>query len=83
MDDLNIISQNVNGLNNCVKRKKILQQLKKEKDILFLQESHSTQEEHKKLGRKANAEVFSSSYSSSRRRGATIIKTHQFRRSIV
>ncbi len=39
MNDLNIMSQNVHGLNNCIKRK-ILQQLKKEKgNILFLQET--------------------------------------------
>lgn len=77
MSDLNIISQNVNGLNNCIKRNKILQQLKKEKgDILLLQETHLTQEEHRKLGRISNAQVFSSSYSSSRRGVATIIKNH-------
>ena len=61
MTDLNIISQNVNGLNNYIKRRKILQQLEKEKiDILFLQETHLTQEEHKKLGRIANAQIYSS-----------------------
>ena len=77
MTDLNIISQNVNGLNNYIKRRKILQQLEKEKgDILFLQETHLTQEEHKKLGRIANAQIYSSSYTSSRRGVATIIKNH-------
>lgn len=40
---VNIISQNVNGFNNYIKRKKILQQLKNEKgDIVFLRNTFDT-----------------------------------------
>lgn len=74
---MKIISLNVNGLNNNVKRKKILQQLNREKgDILFLQETHLTQIEHKKLSKVTNAQIFSSSFNSKRRGVATIIKSH-------
>lgn len=60
-----------------LRKKKVLQQLKKEKgDLVFLQETHLTQEEHKKLSKITNAQVFSSSYSSARRGVATIIKAH-------
>lgn len=50
MGDLKIISLNVNGLNNVIKRKKILVEMDKNKaDILFLQETHLEKQEHEKL----------------------------------
>lgn len=49
---MKFISFNVNGLNSPVKLKQVIQYLKKHKaDIAFIQETHLTVEEHKKLKR--------------------------------
>ena len=46
------VSFNVNGLNGPVKRKRVLTYLKKLKiDIAFIQETHLTPLEHRKLKR--------------------------------
>lgn len=77
MSDLNIISLNVNGLNNVVKRKKILLQMERDKgDVVFLQEMHLRRQEHEKLKRTNNSQVYYSSCSSARRGVAIIIKSH-------
>lgn len=70
-----IISYNVNGVLNPVKRSKILSKKKKEKaQIVLLQETHMSQPEHAKLKRFGFKYVFSSSYTSGHRRGvATLI----------
>lgn len=74
MKPLKITSYNVNGLKNPIKRKKILQQLKKDGgDIAFLQETHLNKSEHEKLGKLATAQVFYSSHKSSRRGVAILI----------
>lgn len=71
MKTLKIISYNVNGINNPIKSKKLLQQLKKETgDIIFLQEMHLVKLEHEKL---TNAQVYYSSYKSSKRGVAILI----------
>lgn len=45
--DVKIISFNVNGVLNPIKRSKILSKLKKEKaQVAFLQETHMSQSEH-------------------------------------
>ena len=50
MSDLKIISLNADGLNNAVKRKKILLQMERDKtDVIFLQETHLRRQEHEKV----------------------------------
>ena len=71
---LKVISYNVKGLNNPVKRKKILTQLKQlHCQIAYLQESHLSDEEHKKLIRSWASQVFFSSHPSGRRCGVAIL----------
>lgn len=69
-----IVTYNVNGLGNPVKRSKIMTKLKKEEiDIALLQETHLTQVEHEKL-KKWKFKQYSSSCSQSAKRGvATLI----------
>ena len=53
---IEVTSLNINGLNNPMKRKKVLLKQKRERgDVIFLQEIHPSEEEDKKLGRLANA----------------------------
>ena len=74
MKALKIISHNVNGINNPIKRKKLLQLFKKEAgDIIFLQETHLVKSEHEKLKKLTKAQVYYSSYKSSKRGVAIII----------
>ncbi len=59
MSAKNIISLNANGLNNVVKRNKILLQMERDKgDVVFLQETHLRQQEHKKLKKATNSQVY-------------------------
>lgn len=75
MSTTKYISLNVKGINNAVKRKKILSWFKKEKvNIALLQETHLTDEEHKKLKREWVGQVYYSSFSSSKRGVAILIK---------
>ena len=68
------VSFNVNGLNGPVKRKRVLTQLKKlQTDIAFLQETHLTTQEHKKLRREWVGHVLSSSFNSKARGVAILI----------
>lgn len=51
-DKVKIISYNVNGLSNPIKRNKILTKMKKEQvQIVYLQETHLDCKEHEKLKR--------------------------------
>lgn len=69
-----IISYNVKGLTNPIKRAKILTKLKKEKGkIIFLQETHLANEEHLKWKRQGFDKVYYSSYESGHRRGVAIL----------
>lgn len=69
-----IISFDVNGVLNPIKRSKILSKLKKEKaQIAFLQETHMSQSEHAKLQRLGFRQVFSSSFKSGHKRGVAIL----------
>lgn len=74
---LKIISLNVNGVLNPVKRTKILTKLKKEKaQVAFLQETHMSQSEHVALKKQGFKHVFASSYKSAHKRGvATLISS--------
>lgn len=67
----------MNGLNNKVKREKVLLQMEKDKaDIIYLQETHLQKQEYEKLKRKNNNQIYFSSYNSSQRGVAVIIKSH-------
>lgn len=68
-----IVTYNVNGLGNPVKRRKIMTKLKKEEiDIALLQETHLTQVEHEKL-KKWKFKQYSSSCSQSAKRGVSTL----------
>lgn len=65
-------SYNVHGLNHPIKRKKILNQLKKLKCLIaLLQETHLSGEENEKLKREWVNQVYYASYG--KRRGVTIL----------
>lgn len=71
---LNVITFNVRGLGHPIKRKRVLTFLKKEKvDIAFLQETHLSKEEHKKLKRDWVRQVYFSSFTSNKRGTAILI----------
>ena len=71
---LNVITFNVRGLGNPIKRKRVLTFLKKGKiDIAFLQETHLSNEEHKKLKRDWVGQVYFSSFTSKKRGTALLI----------
>lgn len=73
-EPIEIVSFNVNGVLNPIKRSKILTKLKREKaQIAFLQETHLSQSEHAKLKRQGFKSVFSSSYKTGSRRGVAIL----------
>lgn len=77
MYDLKIVSLNVNGMHNVIKRKKILLEMKNEKaDIIYLQETHLEKEEHEKLKKITKSEVYFSSYNTKQRGVAIIIKNY-------
>ena len=69
-----ILSLNINGLNNPVKRQKIMTKLKKDKSqIIFLQETHLSGLESEKLKRFGYANSFYSSFRHGCRRGVIIL----------
>lgn len=60
---LKFVSFNVKGSNGPIKRKRVLTYLKKLKvDLVFLQETHLTAQEHKKLKTEWVGQVVSSSF---------------------
>lgn len=74
MQNVNIATYNVHGLNNPVKRGKILAQLKKDKvQVAYLQETHLNTTEHAKLNRMGFKYVFASSDRSGHKRGVAIL----------
>lgn len=71
---LKIISYNVKGLHNPMKRKKILNQLKQYKcQIALLQETHLSDIKHEKLKKSWADKVFYSSHKSGKKRGVAIL----------
>lgn len=75
--ELKIISFNVNGVLNPVKRSKILTKLRKDKaQIAFLQETHMSEFEHAKLKRQGFKYVFASSHKSAHKRGVATLITN-------
>lgn len=74
MDELNFISYNIRGINNPIKRKKILGQLKKLPcSVALIQEMHLSQAEHIKLKREWVDQVYSASCGSKKKRGVAIL----------
>uniref|UniRef100_A0A671TPP2 Reverse transcriptase domain-containing protein n=1 Tax=Sparus aurata TaxID=8175 RepID=A0A671TPP2_SPAAU len=77
MCDLKVISLNVNGINNVIKRRKILLEMEKEKaDIVYLQETHLEKQEHEKLKKITKSQVYYSTYNSKQSGVVIIIKPH-------
>lgn len=76
-DPVKIITFNVNGVLNPIKRHKILTKLKREKaQFALLQETHMSQAEHLKLKRMGFRHVFSSADGTSHKKGvATLISS--------
>ena len=73
MGSLKVVSYNVKGLHNPVKRKKILNQLKQYKcQIALLQETHLSDTEHEKLKKSWADKVFYSSHKHDTRKMANI-----------
>ena len=74
MQSIRLATYNVNGLNDPVKRGKILSKLKKDKvQIAYLQETHLNATEHAKLNRMGIKYVFLSSDKSGHKRGVVIL----------
>ena len=79
-DEVKPMSLNVNGLGNPIKRSKVMAILKKEKaDIIFMQETHLSQQEHEKLKRFGFKNTFYNSYVKSHRRGIAILVANKFK----
>lgn len=69
-----VITLNVNGLYNPIKRSKVIAKMKKEKlHVIFMQETHLNNLEHEKLKQKGFKNVFYSSYRRGKRRGVAIL----------
>lgn len=72
--EIKVLSLNVNGLGNPVKRAKTMTKLKKEKShINFLQETHLSKAEHEKLKKFGFKNTFYSSHTNTRKRGVAIL----------
>lgn len=70
----NILSLNVNGLNNPIKRSKMITEIKKERiNITFWQETHLSGVEHEKLRKMGFRQNFFSSYKHGKRRGVDLL----------
>lgn len=67
------LTLNVKGINHCIKRRRIISNLKQHQiDIALLQETHLNDTEHAKLKQGGYNQVFFSSYTS-RARGVAIL----------
>lgn len=74
MSSLKVVSYNVKGLHSPMKRKEILNQLKKYNcQIAYLQETHLSDSEHDKLKKSWADKVYYSSHQSGRKRGVAIL----------
>lgn len=73
INPIKFITLNIKGLNSPIKRKRVYTYLKKlDADIVYFQETHLSDEEHRKLKRDWVGQVFSSSFNA-KSRGTTIL----------
>lgn len=71
---IKLVSLNINGILNPVKRSKMLSQLKRDKvQIAYIQEPHLSDNEHAKLNKMGYTKVYFSSHDSGRHRGVLIL----------
>ena len=74
MAELNFITYNIRGINNPIKRKKILGQLNRfHCSVALIQETHLSETEHLKLKREWVDQVYSASYGRKKKRGVAIL----------
>lgn len=74
IDRLKIASLNVNGLNNPIKRGKVRTKFKKEKtQVIYLQETHLSCQEHQKLKKLGFRNTYYSSFKGASKRGVAIL----------
>lgn len=79
-EEIKIMSLNVNGIGNPVKRAKIITKIKKEKtQIAFLQETHLSKTEHEKLKKFGFKNTYYSSNLNTRKRGVAILISNQIK----
>ena len=77
MTTFRLLSWNINGIHNPVKRKQILTYLKRNRtDICLLQETHLNTKEHEKLGKIWGGQILFSSFSTSSRGVCILINKH-------
>lgn len=82
--NLEIMSLNVNGLGNVVKRARVMTKIKKErKHIIFLQETHLSPQEHDKLKKFGYRKICYSSHTHSHKRGVAILISNCFQFEIL
>ena len=78
--EIKIMSLNVNGLGNPVKRARVITKLKREKaQICFLQETHLCKSEHEKLKKFGYKNAYYSSHTNPRKRGVVILFSNQIK----
>lgn len=74
MSNISLLSLNINGLNNPVKRGKVILKMRKVKaQIIFLQETHLSKKEHEKLKKFGYRKTYYSTCRQSRKRGVAIM----------
>lgn len=72
--NIKIVTLNVNGLNNPIKRKRVLSTIRKENvQVLFLQETKLNDEEHDKFKKMGYRNTFYSSNEPNNKRGVAIL----------
>ena len=72
---LKVVSLNVNGLNNPMKRGKIIAKLSKKErsQVSFLHETHMSDQEHDKYKKLGYKNTYYSSYKNGKKRGVMIL----------
>lgn len=77
-NNIKIVSFNINGVLNPIKRSKILSKMKKENaQVVFLQETHLNSVEHEKLKRMGFSQVYHSSCKLGHKRGVATLISHR------